>query len=304
MHLHRLNFHHLRYFHAIVKEGTLTAAANRLNVSQSSLSVQLKQLEESLDCALFDRQHKSLLLTEEGRLVFDYAETIFRTGDEMMAALSNRSGRFKNVLRVGAVATLSRNFQLAFLRGVIDDESIEVVITSASMGELVDQLTAHTIDLVLSNQPVRRDAHRSLRSRLVAEQPVSLIGSKRFKKRRGFRFPDDLEDVPLVLPSLESDIRLRFDGLLERHGFTPLVAAEADDMAMLRLLARETDGIALLPPVVVQEELANGILHELFQVPDLQERFYAITVARRFPNPLIPRQTQGPLTGAGLRPRR
>jgi LysR family transcriptional activator of nhaA len=289
MNLLRLNYHHLRYFYAIVKEGTLTAAANRLNVAQSSLSVQLKQLEESLGCALFDRQHKSLRLTEEGRIVFDYAETIFRAGDEMLATLSNRSGRFKNVLRVGAVATLSRNFQLAFLREAIDDEDIEVVINSASMGELVDQLTAHTIDLVLSNHPVRRDANRSLRSRLVAEQPVSLIGSRRFKKRGGFRFPEDLQDVPLVLPSLESDIRMRFDGLLERHAFTPLIAAEADDMAMLRLLARETDGIALLPPVVVQEELAGGVLHELFQIPGLQERFYAITIAQRFPNPFLSR---------------
>jgi LysR family transcriptional activator of nhaA len=98
-----------------------------------------------------------------------------------------------------------------------------------------------------------------------------------------------LQDVPLVLPSLESDIRTRFDGLLERHAFTPLVAAEADDMAMLRLLARETDGIALLPPVVVQEELSTGVLHELFQIPDLQERFYAITISQRFPNPFLAR---------------
>lgn len=287
MHNHQLNYHHLRYFHAIVQEGSLTAAADRLNVAQSSLSVQLKQLEASLDCALFDRQHKSLTLTDEGRLIFDYADTIFKTGNEMLATLDKRGTRFKDVIRVGAVATLSRNFQMAFLRRVIDNEALEVVIHSASMGELVDQLTAHTLDLVLSNHPVRRDANRSLRSRLVAEQPVSLIGAKRFKKRRTFRFPEDLQDVPLVLPSLESDIRIRFDGILEKHDFTPLVAAEADDMAMLRLLARETDGIALLPPVVVQEELAAGTLHDLFQVPGLQERFYALTIAQRFPNPYL-----------------
>ena len=74
----QLNYHHLRYFHAIVREGTLTRAAESLHVSQSALSIQLKKLEESLDCALFDRQHKTLILTEEGKMVLDYAETIPR----------------------------------------------------------------------------------------------------------------------------------------------------------------------------------------------------------------------------------
>lgn len=285
--MNHLNYHHLRYFHAIVREGTLTAAAARLNVAQSSLSVQLKQLEDSLDCALFDRMHKTLRLTEEGRMVFDYAETIFRTGEEMLATLQNRGGKYKQVLRVGAVATLSRNFQLSFLRPVIDDQEIEVVITSASMGELLGQLKAHTLDMVLSNRPAKRDAASSWQSNLVAEQPVSLIGSRKYKQRKRFRFPEDLRDVPMVLPSMESDIRIHFDMIMEQSGMRPLIAAEADDMAMLRLLAREIDGISLLPPVVVRDELEQGILHDLYQVPDLHERFYAITVERKFPNPAL-----------------
>lgn len=285
----QLNYHHLRYFHAIVREGTLTAAAARLNVSQSSLSVQLKQLEENLGCALFDRMHKALHLTEEGRMVFDYAETIFRTGEDMLATLQNRGSKYSEVLRVGAVATLSRNFQLSFLRGVIDDENIEVVITSASMAELLRQLKSHTLDLVLSNRPVKRDAGNSWRSNLVAEQPISLIGSKKYRTKKAFRFPEDLENVPMVLPSRESEIRSHFDLILEQYGMRPLIAAEADDMAMLRLLAREIDGISLLPPVVVHDELDQGILYDLHQVPGLFEDFYAITVERKFPNAALQR---------------
>lgn len=285
--MNQLNYHHLRYFHAIVREGTLTAAAERLNVAQSALSVQLRQLEENLGIALFDRMHKSLHLTEEGRMVFDYADTIFRTGDEMLATLQNRSERFKEVLRVGAVATLSRNFQLSFLKPVIDDETIEVVITSASMGELLAQLNAHTLDLVLSNLPAKRDAGNAWQNHLVAEQPVSLIGAKKYRKRRRFRFPEDLKDVPMVLPTMQSGIRSHFDLLMQQHGIAPLVAAEADDMAMLRLLAREIDGIALLPQVVVSDELEQNTLFELYQMPGLQEHFYAITVKRKFPNPHI-----------------
>lgn len=283
----QLNYHHLRYFHAIVREGTLTAAAERLNVAQSALSVQLKQLEQNLGVPLFERKHKSLQLTEEGRIVYNYAQTIFQAGEEMMATLQNSGDRYKEVLRVGAVATLSRNFQLSFLHEVIDDERVEVVIHSASMSELLDQLEGHDLDLVLSNRPVQREGDSRLQSYLVDEQPVSLVGGQSFRKRRKFRFPEDLKDTPLVLPTRESGIRMRFDLILQQHGIVPLIAAEADDMAMLRLLAREVGGVSLLPPVVVYEELVNEELYELCQVPNLYERFYAMTVTRRFPNPHV-----------------
>ena len=101
--MNKLNYHHLRYFHAIVREGTLTRAAESLHVSQSALSIQLKKLEDCLECALFDRQHKTLSLTEEGKMVLDYAETIFRTGDEMLATLHNQKKRYRDVLRLSLI---------------------------------------------------------------------------------------------------------------------------------------------------------------------------------------------------------
>lgn len=285
--MNQLNYHHLRYFYAIVKEGNLTRAAERLNVAQSALSIQLKKLEESLECPLFDRQHKSLILTEEGRMVLNYADTIFKAGEEMLATLQNRGGRYRNILRVGAVSTLSKNFQLSFLRDALDDTELEVIIHSASPRELFAQLRAHTLDLVLSNSPVPRDTERQLHSQLVDEQAVSLIGQPAFKKRRAFRFPEDLRDVPMILPSIQSNIRARFDLIMERAGIAPLIAAEADDMAMLRLIARDTEAIALLPPVVVKDELNTGRLKELYQIPDIHETFYAVTATRRYPNPYL-----------------
>jgi len=285
--MNQLNYHHLRYFHAIVREGTLTRAAESLHVSQSALSIQLKKLEESLECPLFDRQHKTLSLTEEGKMVLDYAETIFRTGDEMLATLQNQSRRYRDVLRVGAVSTLSKNFQLSFLKEALEDQALEVVIHSDSLRNLIAQLKAHTIDLVLSNNPVMRDVDLKIHCQLLAEQPVSLVAPPCFKKRRKFKFPQDLRDVPMVLPSLESNIRASFDLIMEREGIRPLIAAEADDMAMLRLIARETETVTLVPPVVVQDELKDGRLIELYQIPEIRESFYAITASRRYPNPYL-----------------
>jgi LysR family transcriptional activator of nhaA len=281
-----LNYHHLRYFRAIANEGTLTGAAVRLGVSQSSLSVQLKQLEEALGQPLFDRVRKSLVLTESGRIALDYAESIFRAGDEMVGVLGNLPTARRKLLRVGSVATLSRNFQLSRLKPFVGRSDVELVLRSGSLGDLLGQLKVHALDVVLSNLPVRRDTETDWHSHLLEEQSVSLVGRKR-TTRKGFRFPEDLDGVPMLLPSLDSHLRVAFDLVMERHGIRPSIAAEVDDMAMLRLLAREGAGIALVPPVVVAGELARKELVEHYRFPDIREKFYAISPGRRFPNPLV-----------------
>jgi LysR family transcriptional activator of nhaA len=162
-----------------------------------------------------------------------------------------------------------------------------LVIRSGSLRELLAQLQAHTLDLVLSNMPVRRDAETGWHSHLLDEQPVSLVGRRRRGGKRAFSFPEDLRGVPLVLPSLEHSIRGAFDLLLDQAGIRPVIAAEVDDMAMLRLLARESEGLTLVPPVVVRDELESGVLVERCRVPRLSEAFYAVTPSRRFPNPLV-----------------
>ncbi len=281
-----LNYHHLRYFRTIANEGSLTKAARHLNLSQSALSVQLRQLEESLGQPLFLREHKSLVLTEAGLIALDYADSIFRSGEEMTDVLRNQSAGPRQILRVGAVATLSRNFQLSLLTPLLTRADVELVLRSGSLRDLLSQLKAHTIDLVLSNLPVRRDAETGWHSQLLDDQPVSLVG-KRHKGQKRFRFPDDLRTTSVVLPSLDSNIRTSFDLLLDRLGIRPIIAAEADDMAMLRLLARETSGVTLVPTVVVRDELESGDLVERHRISEIHESFYAITPSRRFPNPLV-----------------
>lgn len=281
-----LNYHHLRYFWAIAHERSLTRAAERLNVSQSALSIQLRKLEDRLGHPLFEREGKRLELTEAGRIALEHANTIFRTGDELVSVMQGRRGGQRQVLRVGAVATLSRNFQLELVRPLLGRTDLDLVMRSGTLRELLAQLRAHAIDLVLSNLPVPRDAETNWHSHLLAEQPVSLVG-KPTRSRKPFRFPDDLAGTPVLLPSVQSNIRAAFDLILEQAGIAPVVLAEVDDMAMLRLLARESSGLTLVPPVVVQDELREGVLVERHQVAGLRESFYAITPTRRFPNPLV-----------------
>jgi len=282
----RLNFHHLHYFWAVAKEGNLTRAATRLNVSQSALSAQIKQLEEQLGQPLFARVGRSLQLTGAGQLALGYADSIFAAGIELKALLSGGQRDVRQVLRIGAVSTLSRNFQENFLRPLLMRSDVELVLQSGSLGDLLARLRVHSLDLILSNQRVHASSDNPWRCQRVARQPVSLVGKPR-PKRQAFRFPAELADVPLLLPGRDNDIRAGFDLMCEQMGIRYRLRAEVDDMALLRLLARDSDSVALLPTVVVQDELRAGTLVEYSVVPDLHENFYAISIQRQFSPPLL-----------------
>lgn len=278
-----LNFHHLRYFWAVAKDGNLTRAARRLRVSQSALSTQIKQLEEQLGQALFVREGRGLELTEAGRIALAYAEGIFAAGGELLATLKDGRRR-EHVLRVGAVATLSRNFQESFIKPLLGEPGVQLRLSSGSLDELLHRLEAHALDLVLSNRPVQRGEGRPWHCRRIAQQRVSLVGRPRPK---AFRFPQDIGGVPLLLPGPDSELRAAFDALCEQLAVRVRVLAEVDDMAMMRLLARDTRAVALLPSVVVRDELRGGVLQEYCVVPGLNESFYAITVERQYQHPLL-----------------
>lgn len=281
-----LNLHHLRLFRAVARDGTLTGAARALNLSQSALSTQIKALEASLGHDLFERRGRGLVLTEAGRIALDHAEAIFRTAEDLTATLRD-AANVRRALRVGALATLSRNFQIAFLRPLIGRPDVEVVLRSGSQGDLLRNLEALSLDVMLTNLVPARDASSPYLVQRLSEQRVSLIGTPARAGAAGRSLEALLTEEPLILPTPEAALRAGFDALMERLGIVPIIAAEADDMAMMRLLARADAGLAVIPPIVVQDELSNGTLIECAQLTDVSESFFAVTLQRRFPNPLV-----------------
>lgn len=277
----RLNYRHLHYFWAVAREGHLTRVAEHLHVSQSALSAQIRQLEEQLGHDLFVREGRSLRLTEVGQVVLGYADSIFALGSQLVSAVAAGEGQQRQQLRIGSVATLSRNFQENFLRPVVGNKDVLLMLESGGLPELLNRLAVYKLDLVLSNRPVSAEADRPWRCRLLAHQPVCLVGPRR-PVGKPFRFPDDVAELELLLPGPTSDIRTQFDLLCEQLGIRVNIHAEVDDMAMLRLLARDSGRVALLPAVVVQDELRNGLLEQYCEVPDVFENFYAISTERQF----------------------
>ena len=281
-----LNFRHLLYFWQVAKTGHLTRAASQLSVSQSALSAQIRQLEGYMGRPLFDRTGRSLVLTGFGTTVLDYAEGIFGLGQELMASVRGDAGQRIQQLRVGAVATLSRNFLENQIRPLLNRPAVRLSLESGSLEELLSRLQVHNLDVVFSNKAVVAELGKPWRCVRIDRQSVCLVGPPRPRGKR-FKLPADADGARFVVPGPSSDIRSQFDVWCEKHALHVAIAAEVDDMAMLRLLARDSGAITVVPEVVVQDELRDGRLQRYCAVPGVFENFYAITAVRRSPSPLV-----------------
>jgi LysR family transcriptional activator of nhaA len=277
MDIHQLNFKHLFYFWRVAKTGSLTHAAEQIHTSQSALSTQIRHLENRLGQTLFDRQGRHLELTATGRQVLAYAENIFGLGEQMLGWLDGRNEDTVHV-RVGSVSTMSRNFQVNWLRPLLRDPLVALSVDSGSLQTLVERLLRHQLDVVLANEPVPADPARPVSSRFLGSQVISLVGRADRWAGTALRVPEDLDGVEMAMPSVRHSVRPQFDALCFAAGVQPKVRAEIDDMTMLRLIARDSGWITVLPEVVVQDELQSGQLVHVGQSSQLSEHFYAITV--------------------------
>ncbi len=304
MHIEQLNFHHLFYFWRVARTGHLTQVANELHVSQSALSNQIRQLEDRLGEALFERTGRRLVLTATGQLAMSYAENIFGLGQELLGRLQGRSQGLVR-LRVGSVATLSRNYQENWIRPLLADPTVMLTLESGMLDDLLGRLLQHQIDVVLANDAVPADPDRPLHCRFLGSQAISLVGPATAWRRRTLRMPEDLGGLELAVPGPRHALRGQFDALCMAAGVTPRLRAEVDDMAMLRLVARDSGWLTVLPEVVVQDELRAGVLVTVGRSTLLQENFYAITTLHRHRMERLEQLlAQAPTLGAGRPGRR
>lgn len=280
MKLDQLNFHHLLYFWRVAKLGHLTRAAEELHTSQSAVSAQIRQLEERFGDDLFTRKGRKLILTDTGQLVLAYADNIFGLGEEMLGRLQGRTAGLTR-LRVGSVGTLSRNYQENWIRPLLADPDVVLTLESGLLNDLVARLVQHQLDVVLSNETVPADPDRPMHCLFLGSQSISLVGPASRWASQSLRIPEDLDGVDIALPGPRHALRAQFDALCATAGVAPRLRAEVDDMAMLRLIARDSGWLTLLPEVVVQDELRTGALVTVGHSAALQERFYAITTPHR-----------------------
>lgn len=283
----RLNYHHLYYFQIVCHEGSFTKAGLKLRLSQSAVSEQVRLLEEALGQKLIARTTRRFELTEAGRAALKYADTIFSTGDELIDFMKHRPNKSKQIIRIGALGSLSRNVQAAFLEPMLERSDVHFSVTVGDSKRLLRLLRDHALDVVLSTFPAGEEETGELYTHRLSQSPLCIIGAPK-KRRRQSGTPNALlegDRVFLLGTAMES--RSDFDHYAESNQLKLNVVGEIDDVALLRILALTGKGLAVLPKFGVASDIRKKSLVVLHEFKNMSQNFYAITRQKKFPNPLI-----------------
>jgi len=291
--MHRLNHHHLYIFWTLAKHGTFTRAAESLSIAQSAVTSQLKSLESILGLELIDRRNRRKpVLTEEGKKVLEYADFIFETSSELMKWAKQDEPMKKQVLRVGALSGLSRNLQFEFLKPTVGNLDTKIEITTGDQDKLVKLLREHSLDLILTSRNLQSEGKSTFHSHVLTKTPlVFVIASTSFKKTLTLR--EILSQKSLYIPGHNFEARPELDALFERHRIIPKILGEIDDVALLRIFALRSGEVVVLPVMGVMDDILHKSLKILANAGSIEQKFYAITRQRKFPNLLVQKLIEG-----------
>lgn len=287
-----MNFKHLYYFWTVAHNGSVARASERLNLTPQTLSAQIKQLERSLDTALFRPAGRRLELTEIGRLALRYADEIFALGDEMQAVLASRGGTQALPFRVGITDVMPKALAYRLLAPVRRlSQPVRLICREGKLDRLLAELVLHKLDIVLSDRPlppqlnVRAHNHKLGESALAFFAAPKLVGECR-------QFPQCLDDAPMFLPGDDAAVRGRIEHWMEQQRIAPRVIGEFDDGALMKAFGREGGGYFPSPAVLAEEITAQYGVRMVGRVEAVREEFYAITGDPNISHPAVQAVTQ------------
>jgi LysR family transcriptional activator of nhaA len=281
-----LNYHHLLYFWMTAREGGVAKAAARLRLSQPTISAQIRLLERALDERLFQRQGRTLTLTDAGRHVFRYADEIFGIGRELLETLRGRTDGRPPQLTVGVANAVPKLIAYRLLRPAIEGQApAHVVCREDSAEQLTAQLATHALDVVLADAPAPPHIRVKVFNHLLGESDTAFFVPPAAAPRLRRRFPASLTGLPLLLPTSNAALRRGLDEWFDRQGLRPQVVGEFDDSALMKV-AGQGAGIAFPAPAVIAADVRRlyGV-REIGRTAAVRERYYAISVERRVKHP-------------------
>ncbi len=283
-----LNYHHLLYFWVVAREGGLVPAGRVLRLSHSTLSTQIRALEERLGEKLFTKAGRKLALTDSGRVVFRYADEIFSLGREMTEVLQGRSSGRPVRVDVGVAEVVPKIVVRRLLEPALaTPEPVRLACHEGSFERLLADLATHALDVVISDAPLPPGSSIRAFTHLLGETSVTLFGTADLVRRYARGFPRSLAGAPFLMPLENLTLRRALDQWLDRHGIHVSVVAEFEDSALLKTFGAEGLGIFPAPTVVESEIVRQYRVKPLGRIPEVRERFYAISVERRLKNPAV-----------------
>jgi len=283
-----LNFKHLRYFWAVAANGTIARAAEILHVTPQTISGQLRELEEQLDAKLFEKSGRNLKLTDTGRVVFSYADEMFRLGNELQDVLAGHTPGAALTLTVGVAMVVPKLLAYRVLQPVLDmQESVHLVCQEAPLADLLADLSVHKLDLVLADSPMSPTMNIRAYNHLLGESGISFFAARSTARKYAAGFPHSLDGASMLMPTKSSALRPMLEQWFESEGIKPAVVAEFEDRALMKAFGEAGAGIFTSPTAVENDVVAKYGVRVIGRSTEIKERFYAISAERRIKHPAV-----------------
>ncbi len=280
-----LNYHHLFYFWITAKEGSINSASKKLGIGQPTISTLIKTLEETLEQSLFDRKNRSLVLTEAGKVVFDYASQIFALGDEMMEVIKDGTFSKRVHVQFGVLDSVPKGLVQSLIGSAQKTGPCVISIIEGEEDYLFRELQAHRIDLIISNFPPSTGNKKQFFSRLLSKNSVAIYGSKKFQPLKR-KFPHSLQGQPFIMPSLHSKFRHDLNHFFRSNSINVDTIIETQDTSIQKLLGIQGMGLIPLPDFAGVDLVKEKKLIKLGTLQGVTEDFLLVSSPRKFQNPI------------------
>lgn len=277
-----LNYHHLYYFWRVAHEGSLSRAAAQLRLSHSTLSTQIRALEEHLHGELFVRSGRSLVLTALGNDILHYANEIFRLGMELSESVDGKTEMAKTPLHVGVVSTIPKSLLYRLLAPALPrTEQGPLRLHQGSLEQLLSLMSAGGLHLILTEEKPPQGLSQHIYCRPLMDTPIALYGTASLVDSYRAQFPFSLSGAPMLLPSRSSGLRTLLEDWLSTHKIRVRVLGEFDDMETLREFGSQGHALFPLPSICAAESSLGLGIESLGVLPNLKESIYALSPERR-----------------------
>ncbi len=283
-----LNYHHLRYFWVVAREGGLRPAAERLHVSAPSISAQIRELEDALGEPLFRRSGRANVLTDAGQIALRYADEIFSLGRELAGAVKQRPTAKALRLHVGVADSFPKLVTQQILEPVFAmPQVVHVICREGKVEDLLAQLVSHRLDVVLADEPAPGSLKVRVFNHPMGESGVTFCAAPRLAATLRKGFPRSLHLAPALLPAETTGLRRSLDRWFRSLGIAPRIVAEFEDAALMKVMSSDGRGFIPVPTVVAQEAVDRFSLRLIGATARCRDQFFAITADRRIHHPAV-----------------
>jgi LysR family transcriptional regulator, transcriptional activator of nhaA len=283
-----LNYHHLRYFWMAAREGGLTRAAKKLRVSQPTICTQIQILENSIGQKLLRRSGQGLALTEAGRQVFGFAEEIFSLGEDLVSTIKRRPTLRRLRVNIGIADSIPKLLSYEMIKPIFKmPQAIQASCCEGKVVDLLSQLAAFRLDIVLSDEPLPASSNIKASNHLLGECGTSFFAVHEIAAKLRRNFPKSLHGAPALLPGPNTALRRALEEWFRDEGIVPELLAEFDDAALMKVVARHGFGFFPLPDPVAQEAVTRYGFSLIGRTANCRQHFYAVSPERRMTHPAV-----------------